>query len=356
MAADERVAPKSMSERFTLRVLSLEDRALWNQFVAEHPRGHLMQSWEWGELKSDSGWHPLRLALWDLHRQHIVAGAQVLQRTAPHVPLRAGNLAYIPKGPLLDWTQEELCTTFFSALERTLRARGALALHMELPQEEDAAERPSLWYQLQALHAHRVRTVQPLRTIMLDLSPSEEMLLAQMKEKWRYNVRLASRKGVQVRVAETRADVQAWYRLLETTGERDEFGIHTVDYYLRAWELFAPDDTLRLFLAEYDGQLLAGIFVSLFAREAIYLYGASSNEMRNLMPNYLLQWEAIRWAKNNGALRYDFWGIPETDAEDEAMAGVYRFKRGWGGQVVCFSGCYEQEYHPLAMKVARRFL
>ncbi len=244
----------------------------------------------------------------------------------------------------------------FRSLIPDLRKQGALALHMELGQETDTAESECILKRLTSLSFHPTRAIQPLRTIVLDLAPSEEILLAQMKEKWRYNVRLASRKGVTVRVAETVEDVRGWYQLLQTTSERDRFGIHTLDYYLRIWELFASRKEVRLLLAEYNGQLLAGIMVGLFAHQAIYLYGASSNEQRQLMPNYVLQWEAIRWAKQQGARLYDFWGIPETEDEDEAMAGVYRFKRGWGGRVVQFSGCYEHVYRPLAMKVASKFL
>jgi peptidoglycan pentaglycine glycine transferase (the first glycine) len=206
------------------------------------------------------------------------------------------------------------------------------------------------------LQAASVPPVQPLRTIMLDLTPDEKTLLAQMKEKWRYNVRLASRRGVTVRVADSPADVQRWYQLLQTTGERDEFGIHTCEYYMRVWELFRSRNEVQLLLAEHDGQLLAGIFAGIFGRQALYLYGASSNEQRHLMPNYLLQWEAIRQVRQQGALLYDFCGIPETDAETEAMAGVYRFKRGWGGRVVQFPGGYQQVYRPLLMNIANRFL
>src|SRR5439155_4855280 len=138
--------------------------------------------------------------------------------------------------------------------------------------------------------------------------------------------------------------------------ERDHFGIHTLDYYLGAWQIFVPRQQARLFLAEYEGQLLAGIFVALFAKQAIYLYGASSNEHRSLMPNYLLQWEAIRWAKQQSATQYDFWGIAPTDKENEPLAGVSRFKRGWGGKVVRFVGCYEHVYSPIAMKLSKRYM
>jgi peptidoglycan pentaglycine glycine transferase (the first glycine) len=340
------------NKNYVLQAMSEDQRLQWNAFVAEHPGGHLLQSWEWGELKASAGWRPLRLALREKDGQRIVATAQVLQRTAPHVPLRVGHLAYIPKGPVIDWSQEALCSAFFAQLDTYLCRQGALALRIEPGQECATCEGAQALKHLTALPAHRVRAIQPLRTIVLDLAPDEEQLLAQMKEKWRYNVRLAARKGVRVRVAGTIEDVQAWYRLLQTTGERDGFGIHTLAYYERAWQLFAPRNELRLLLAEHEGQLLAGIFVGLFARQAIYLYGASSNEQRQLMPNYALQWEAIRWAKQRGARLYDFWGIPESEEENEAMAGVYRFKRGWGGHVVQFPGCYERVYRPLALKIA----
>lgn len=337
---------------YVLRTIAVELREQWDQFVNEHSCGHLLQSWGWGELKASVGWHPLRLALWDTERQHIVAVAQVLRRGVAHVPLWAGHLAYIPKGPVLDWSHPLLFEALFRQLDTELRRQGALALWME----PRAASGESITKQLAALQFQPAPAIQPVRTILLDLTCDEETLLARMKEKWRYNVRLAERKGVRVRVAQTMEDVQTWYRLLQTTSERDRFAIHTLDYYLQVWHSFVPLGQVRLLLAEYNGQLLAGIFIGLMAKQAIYLYGASSNEQRHLMPNYLLQWEAIRWAKQEGAVEYDFWGIPETDDEHEAMAGVYRFKRGWGGEVVRFVGCCEHTYRPLAMRLVRRFL
>jgi len=337
---------------YVLRTVAVELREQWDQFVNEHSCGHLLQSWGWGELKASVGWHPLRLALWDTERQHMVAVAQVLRRGVAHVPLWAGHLAYIPKGPVLDWSHPLLSEALFKQLDTELRRQGALALWME----PRAASSESITKQLAALQFQPAPAIQPVRTILLDLTCDEETLLAHMKEKWRYNVRLAERKGVRVRVAQTMEDVQAWYRLLQTTSERDRFAIHTLDYYLQVWHSFVPLGQVRLLLAEYNGQLLAGIFIGLMAKQAIYLYGASSNEQRHLMPNYLLQWEAIRWAKQEGAVEYDFWGIPETDDEHEAMAGVYRFKRGWGGEVVRFVGGCEHTYRPLAMRLIRRFL
>jgi lipid II:glycine glycyltransferase (peptidoglycan interpeptide bridge formation enzyme) len=263
----------------------------------------------------------------------------------------------MPKGPLLDWTNPDksgISGAFFLQLHSYLRKRGALALQIEPAYEIGNQACKEFTGYMDSMHFKPIQAIQPRRTIVLDLTPDEDSLLRGMKEKWRYNIRLAERKGVRVRVAQTEAEVHNWYRLLQTTSIRDGFGIHTLKYYLRAWQIFAPCNQAHLFLASYQGQLLAGIFVGLMAKQAIYLDGASSNEERHRMPNYLLQWEAIRWAKLQGATSYDFWGIPETDSQDEAMAGVYRFKSGWGGRIVRFPGNYEHLYHPLVMRVVRR--
>jgi peptidoglycan pentaglycine glycine transferase (the first glycine) len=344
-------------QRYALKPIS--DRRTWDAFVELQARavgGYLLQSWGWGELKAEAGWRPLRLALWDEREQCMVAAAQVLCRGAPHLPLQAGHLAYIPRGPLLDWSRKEIRAALFGALRRFLGRRGALALRVEPPLQSETPLGSEVTRELLAADFQPVRSVQPRRTIVLDLQPPEEVLLARMKEKWRYNLRLAARRGVVVREAETIEDLCAWYELLQVTAARDGFGIHTFEYYLHAWLILAPRNQLDLLLAEHEGRLLAGIFVGRMGSEALYLYGASGNELRQLMPNYLLQWEAMRRARASGALYYDLWGVPETEQEDEALAGVYRFKRGWGGELVHFAGCYEYVYRPLRMRLARRLL
>lgn len=348
-----------MSHRYLL--CPVRDSAQWDAFVSSHPYGHVLQSWGWGELKASAGWHPLRLALYDERQKEVVAAAQVLQRARAFLPLRLGHLAYIPRGPLLDWTREDvpgeaLWREFFTRLLPSLKRAGAIAAQVELPLIDTSDDGMRARGCLDELCFRPVQPVQPARSILLDLTPDEDALLAGMKEKWRYNVRLAARKGVEVRPAQNERDVRAWYGLLQTTGQRDNFGIHTLSYYLRAWQLFAPHNQARLFLAERDGRLLAGIFVGCMARQGIYLYGASGNEQRHLMPNYLLQWEAIRWAKRQGARSYDLWGIPETDEPGEAMAGVYRFKSGWGGQVARFAGNYEYDFYPRIARLAHSFV
>ena len=120
-----------MSQRSILRAVAGEQREQWDEFVNGHPGGHLLQSWGWGELKAGAGWQPLRFALWDERGSCILAAAQVLCRSLPHLPLRAGHLAYIPKGPVIDWAQPALCASFLAQLQAALRRQGALTLLIE---------------------------------------------------------------------------------------------------------------------------------------------------------------------------------------------------------------------------------
>src|SRR5581483_12005762 len=115
---------------YQLQSVPAEQHDLWDSFVSAHPQGHLLQSWQWGELKASAGWSPLRLAFWDTEQHKIVAGAQVLRRTVSPLPLWLGHLAYLPKGPLLDWSQGDLCAAFFTQLHRLLRQQGAIALRI----------------------------------------------------------------------------------------------------------------------------------------------------------------------------------------------------------------------------------
>src|SRR5262249_5392993 len=160
------------------------------------------------------------------------------------------------KGPVLEWSQPLQCNALFSQLCTLLRARDVLTLRIELPQVAGMASSERIAERVAALGVHPARAIQPVRTILLDLTSDEETLLARMKEKCRYNVRLAGRRGVIVYAAQSPEDVRAWYRLLQTTSEREQFGIHTLEYYLQAWHIFEPRGQARLLLAEYAGQLL----------------------------------------------------------------------------------------------------
>jgi lipid II:glycine glycyltransferase (peptidoglycan interpeptide bridge formation enzyme) len=321
------------------------NRDNWDRFVANHVDGHLLQTWDWGGLKERFGWHIIRLAL--VEGEKILSGAQVLFRQFP-----VFSLAYVPKGPLVDWADRTQSRTLLAGLRQLCRNQRSAFLKIEPPAPDDNSLRELI---IRHGGVNSQFTVQPPRTIVIDIKPPEEAILAAVKQKTRYNIRLASRKGVIVRLG-TAKDIPAFYRLMQVTGQRDQFSIHSQDYFRVMFELFAPERA-ALLLAEVEGEPVAGLMTLAHRDTAYYLFGASSNTHREKMPTYFLQWEAIRWAKAIGCQRYDLWGIPDAD-EDKLEAkfrsdsqassglwGVYRFKRGFGGRVMRAPGAFDFVYN-----------
>jgi lipid II:glycine glycyltransferase (peptidoglycan interpeptide bridge formation enzyme) len=195
--------------------------------------------------------------------------------------------------------------------------------------------------------------------LRVDLHGSEEEVLARMHQKTRYNIGLAGRRGVMVRPWD---DPEGFAEMLRATGDRQGFGVHTPAYYRDAYDLFHPRGEGELLLAEKDGESLGALMVFGCGPGAWYLYGASTTARRDLMATYLLQWEAMRWARRRGAAWYDLWGVPdapleELEAEFEArkdgLWGVYRFKRGFGGQWFQTPGAWERPIQPALYRVYR---
>jgi len=315
----------------------------WDQFCTTHPDGHLLQSTAWGALKSRFGWSDERIALYE--KDEIQAGAQVLFR-----PILAGlTLAYVPKGPLVDWQDEQQCQSLLQALDGLCRSHRAFALKVEpdLPEDSDLADRLT-----RMGFRASPQVIQPRRTILVDLAGDEEAILTRMKSKTRYNIRLSERKGVRVRHA-SKADLPAFNALMLTTGERDGFGVHSAEYYEVAHDLLSSAGLGQLLLAEFKSQPLAGILACACGSKAWYLYGASENAHRAKMPTYAVQWAAMRWARSRGCTSYDLWGVPDEDMETlerdftertDGLWGVYRNKRGYGGTLVRYAGAYDRPY------------
>jgi len=312
---------------------------LWDELVEADPRGHLLQTWAWGQLKQEFGWHVVRIAvgMGDIP----VLGAQVLYR-------RLGPLVfgYIPRGPVMRDGAGKALPDLWSSVHRHARKMGAVFLKVE-PEcfEEELARGEQL---LGEGFVPSLVTIQPRCTVVVDLTPDPDTILARMKSKWRYNIRLSIRRGVEVTTV-GRDELPTFYRLMQITAERDGFGIHKEQYYHRAWELFAPQGRACLLMAYYQGEPLAGLMVFACGQQAWYMYGASSNAHRSLMPNHQLQWRAMCWAKSKGCTSYDLWGIADSDPDSPtaALQGVERFKRGFGGRVVRYIGAYDRPYSRL---------
>lgn len=314
-----------------LSCLSIEDRITWNTAVARLPAGHVLQSWEWGQVKGLHGWTAGRL-LWT-GEEGPVAAAQVLRRPLPYTPW---GLLYAPKGPALDYSDAELVRSVLADLEAYSRRRKAIALKID-PDVNLPAVAELL---LERGWRYSAEQIQFRNTALLDLDPTEKELLADMKSKTRYNTRLAARRGVSVRAGGV-PEIPLFYEMYAETGARDGFTIREYGYYRDAWQTFLDAGLAHMLLAEVKGEAVAGLILFRFGETAWYMYGASTSQHRNKMPNYALQWEAIRWAKAVGCTLYDMWGAPDTLDEQDPMWGVWRFKEGLGAQFTPHIGAYD---------------
>jgi lipid II:glycine glycyltransferase (peptidoglycan interpeptide bridge formation enzyme) len=331
-----------------------ENDAEWDEFVTHHPRGSILQTTRWAQLKNHFGWRSHRV--WLRREGELVAGAQILFRSAA---LGMARIAYIPHGPLVDWEDDEQVDVLLNQIDLAAYEHRAGLLKMEpLLWQRDMP--PAEWEALCDRHECNpdTDTIQPPRTLIVDLQPSEEDILMAMKQKTRYNIRLSGRKDVEVRQG-TMADIPIFNGLMQITGQRDDFEIHEPSYYKTAFEIFAPDHA-AMFIAEYEERPLAAIMVFAAGKTAAYLYGASSSEERQRMPTYALQWAAMCWAKERGCTEYDLWGVPDYPKEElednfiersDGLWGVYRFKRGFGGELRRTVGAADRVYNKLLYRL-----
>ncbi|MFN2187901.1 MAG: lipid II:glycine glycyltransferase FemX [Candidatus Promineifilaceae bacterium] len=333
-----------------------QEDAEWDRFVSNHENGSALQTTAWARLKNRFGWRSVRV--WLKHDGDLVAGAQILVRSAALGLIR---VAYIPHGPIVDWNDDNQVDVLINQIDHAAFEQGAGFLKIEplLWQNEFGAES---WLSLCQRHdlIPESDTIQPPRTIMVDLTASEDEILARMKQKTRYNIRLAKKKGVMVRQG-GREDVTIFNQLIQQTGQRSGFGVHAPEYYRDAYDFFSPDQA-ALFIAEYEDKPLSAIMVFGHGRRAAYLYGASSDEERQRMPSYAVQWQAMLWAKEQGYIAYDLWGVPDFSEEelelqfkdrDDGLWGVYRFKRGFGGEILRTVGTADRVYNSLVYRLYR---
>src|SRR5688572_14882968 len=320
-------------------IVSLTD---WNQFLASHPNTHLLQTGEWGELKSAFGWKPVRIITGNV-------GVQILFRNLP----LGFTVGYIPKSAI---NNQSVSAQLWDEIDAVCHQNRAIFLKLE----------PDLWAGSSILHPSHFmlsqHNIQPPRTIIINIKKSEEEILASMKQKTRYNIRLAEKKGV---IVHAWSDIESFHKMMLVTGVRDGFGVHSFEYYKRAYKLLHPKQMGEILVAEYEGRPLAALFVARNGKRAYYLYGASTDEERNRMPAYLLQWEAMKWARARGCEEYDLWGVPDEDEATleanfetwhDGLWGVYRFKRGFGGEIRRAVQAMDRVYNPLLYWAYLRFI
>lgn len=284
----------------------------WDHKVIELG-GSILQSWTWGEFQQKFGSEIFRLST----EHSLGLGIKI------NLPLDKCYI-YFPRGPLGNMNEAIAEIQKLSSDHSIVFARLEPLTKLDLP--------------------HSPKETQPQRTWVLDLSKTEEELLMFMKPKTRYNINLAQRKGVVVREG-TSQDLITLYQLMLETASRAEFKLHPQDYYWQMFEALSPNN-IKILVAEYNGQTLAGLILTLFSDTATYLHGGSAGSLRQVMAPYLLHWEAIKLAKKLNYVYYDFGGI-STDDSHSGWAGLTRFKKSFGGYEVSYPGSYDLIFSPI---------
>ena len=328
------------------------DKKNWDEIVLNFPKPHFLQTWEWGEVKEKYGWEK-DFIVWKDTSNQLQAAAMILTRTLKvlwgKVQLR---ICYLPRGPLFMDIGDDISNMVLTDLQAYAHEHKAIFLkidpevvtHVGVSNDENEITQPEGIQFEQELRKRKwifsSDQIQFRNTVMIDLRKSEDELLAAMKQKTRYNIRLAERKGVYIREAQP-DDFPLLYQMYLETSVRDGFIIREQEYYLDVWTLFYTHDMARAFIAEVEGEAIAGLFLFYTGRRAWYFYGMSTDKHKEKMPNYLLQWEAMCFAKEKGCIVYDLWGAPDVFDETDRLWGVFRFKQGLGGFVQRSVGAWD---------------
>ena len=332
--AAPRAAPDAAVRVDDLPEREVTDAREWNETLAALPNGHLLQSWQWGELKRETGWQPQRIVF--ERAGAPVAAAMIGRRPIPRTPLA---LAYCWKGPALDYADAALFRAVIERLAARARAQRCIALTID-PDIE--------WTQRECAEALRAAGYRPAEhqiqarsTVFVDLRGEDKELLKRMSSTWRRYVNKAQRDGVTIRTG-TLDDIPNFFRFQQYTEERQGFVIRPLEYLRSAFAQLHGAGFAELFIAEVEGEPAAGLFACKLGKRAWYLYGGALEAGLKAHAPYLLQWHTMRWARDAGCETYDMWGAPDdpTDKEDP-LAGVYYFKRGFGGRHVRTLGAYD---------------
>jgi lipid II:glycine glycyltransferase (peptidoglycan interpeptide bridge formation enzyme) len=319
-----------------LQVEPVSTPKAWNQVLRALPQPHVLQTWEWGAFKERHEWSADRW-LWTAGGEPKAA-ATVLSRRIGPLPARA---MYVPKGPILDYDDLALVARVLSDLEAAARSGQAVFVKIDPDVRADTTQGKAVVDLLQERGwRFSDEQVQFRNTLLLDLTRDLDEIMASMKSKWRYNIRLAGRRGVTVRHGRPE-DLHLLYEMYEETSRRNQFVIRPESYYQDVWGSFLEAGLADPLIAEVEGEPVAMVVLFRFGERIWFMYGASRSIHRAHMPNHLLQWEAIRWGKEQGCRIYDMWGAPDELDESDPMWGVYRFKEGFGAQFTEHIGAYD---------------
>ncbi len=304
----------------------IKDRDIWENFIVKQTEANFLQSWYWGEFHKHLGKVVVRVGFYK--DKKLVGVTQCIVENA-----KRGRYLTVPGGPIIDWNDEELMKVVFSEIKRIgidekcvfVRIRPQLIdseSAREIFESEGARSAP--------MHLHAELSN------VLDITKSEEMLLAGMRKTTRYEIRKAIKMGIKIERGQDEKFIKSFYNLQVATAKRQKFVPFSYSFFREQFQIFFKEDLALLYTASYAGRVLAQAFIIFYGTEAVYHYGASTDDGRKYPGAYILQWEAIREAKRRGMNWYNFWGVADEDAKEHRFSGVSVFKRGFGGEDIAY--------------------
>lgn len=327
-------------------LLSKDEEKEYKEFLESHDRCNFQQSIEWTRVK-ESWSHEVVLSKDESGK--IIGSIMVLIRKIPIF----GNYMYVSRGPICDIHDENVLKDLTDGLKELAKKYNAFTLRMEPDIKSEDEEFKEIMQHLDFKINDKGKNfsdgVQPRYVFRLDIKgKTEDEIFAAFHQKTRYNVRLATKKGVEIREG-TKADLKDFHEIMKVTGKRDNFMIRPLSYFEKMYDELAPEH-LKIMMAYFNGKPISGIIDIIYGNKIWYLYGASSNEHRNLMPNYLLQWEMIKYSIEHKKDMYDFRGVTGIVDENDPHYGLYRFKKGFNAEFTEFVGEVYINFKPLKYK------
>ena len=316
------------------------DEEEYTKFLENHERCNFQQSLEWARVKTS--WKR-EVILAEDNNKKIIGSLMVWVRKIPIF----GNIMYSARGPICDIHDMEVLQQLAEGAKILAKKYNAIVLRIEPDIKSNDEEFKNIMLQLGFLIKDNAKNfrdeIQPRYVFRLDTKgKTEDEVFKAFHQKTRYNVRLATKKGVTVKDG-TKEDLKDFHKIMITTGIRDGFITRPLSYFEKMYDELGPEH-MKILMAYYNGEPISGVIPIMYGNKTWYLYGASSNEHRNLMPNYLLQWEMIKLALNRKSHMYDLRGVPGI-ADDSN--GLYRFKKGFGAEYTEFVGEVYMPYKPL---------
>ena len=331
-----------------MRLLDEKDNEHYTEFLKNHERCNFQQSLEWARVKSN--WKN-EVILAEDNNGNIVGAISVLIRKIPFF----GYLMYSSRGPICKTNDKKVLMQLTDGAIQLAKKYNAFVFTIEPDIKSDDKEFrniiTSIGYKIKDSAKNFREEIQPRYVFRLDLKgKTVEDVLKNCHQKTRYNIKLAKKKGVIIKEG-TKEDLKDFHKIMVTTGQRDGFVIRSLSYFEKMYDELAPNNHMKILMAYYEDKPIAGIIPIMYGNKTWYLYGASSNEHRNLMPNYLLQWTMIEEAIKNGCDMYDFRGVSGVVDENHPQYGLYRFKKGFGAEFTEFIGEVYMDFKPIKYRL-----